>query len=339
MKMPAGERPEVRIVGSGAPEEKEKLGKQILSSFGEGHGTYIPEDLRELIRATEQEKTENELIAIAEANNITNELLRGSGLPEFDIPPANIHFIPREVFAQALGEHESGSGATYIAEQAIAINADESRQNAVWDNEIILHEMIHLKGYSAFEVDAEGKRRIFRSGLGVGDSPKKRKGGENSGIFHWLNEAIVTEITTENLAKLINSNAQLTKEREWLQSEKSEKLKEKIAGQLKIDPEEFLWLDEKGGITHPYRAEREVLDYIIEAISQDQEFQPDEVRDKFFKVHFTGHLLEIAHLIEKTFGKSSFEVLSMIDAGTNQQKIMDYLKRHRRLTNGAQGEQ
>ncbi|MDO8504660.1 MAG: hypothetical protein Q7S36_02295 [Candidatus Liptonbacteria bacterium] len=331
MKLPMGERPEVRIVGSGAPEEKERYGRQILESFGEKHGEYIPEDLRELIKKTELEKTENELVAIAEANKITNEMLRAAGLPEFDVPPANIHFVPSLVFAHALGNRENGNGATYIDDQAIVLNADENRKNAVWGNEIILHEMIHLKGYSAFEVDAEGNRQAFRSGLRVVASHKKKKEGGNFDSFRWLNEAIVTEIAAQNLKKLIDNNGQLAKEREWLDSEEAAEFKKQVAEMAKIGPEEILWATEKEIISHPYRSEREVLDYMVGAISEDLGLRPEETRDKFFGAHFTGHLLEIAHLIEKTFGKGSFEILGMMDAKTDQPKIMGYLKRHRRL--------
>jgi len=56
---------------------------------------------------------------------------------------------------------------------------------------------------------------------------------------------------------------------------------------------------------------------------------------KFFRAHFDGRLLEIARLIEKSFGKGSFERIGAMDCNENSANLlMNYLiKQKRKIEN------
>jgi hypothetical protein len=61
-----------------------------------------------------------------------------------------------------------------------------------------------------------------------------------------------------------------------------------------------------------YPKQRDVLNYVCAEIQKQfpERFQsPDVVYKLFLNAHFTGRLLEIGRLVEKTFGKENFRII------------------------------
>lgn len=62
-----------------------------------------------------------------------------------------------------------------------------------------------------------------------------------------------------------------------------------------------------------YPKERKVLRQIIEAVTRkdpDYEGKEDEVKALFYKAYFTGRMLDLGRVIEKTFGKGTFRLMA-----------------------------
>ena len=97
-KLPSGDRPPVRMVGP-APEEVKKYFTEVVrGKFAEDQfGQLSEEELVDLAESQRPKET-YELKFIEKANEITNNLLRDFGLPEFNVPERNIQIIKDEFY-------------------------------------------------------------------------------------------------------------------------------------------------------------------------------------------------------------------------------------------------
>jgi len=119
---------------------------------------------------------------------------------------------------------------------------------------------------------------------------------------------------------------ELALEKRWLNSEKAKNLKKKIAIEKGIPEEDIIWVNEDGSDYEDfsYRAQRKVLKYVCEEIKKqypEQFKDASEVYKLFLKAHFTGQLLPIARLMEKTFGEGSFRLLGNMET-SNESGIL-----------------
>ncbi|MFZ2072547.1 MAG: hypothetical protein WAV10_02630, partial [Minisyncoccia bacterium] len=102
---------------------------------------------------------------------------------------------------------------------------------------------------------------------------------------------------------------------EWLESDEAKELKKKLSDKKKIPEDDIVWIGNKGEndweiIT--YMRQREVLNFVCAEIQKqfpDQYQSADEVYKVFLNAHFTGKLLELARLVDGTFGEGSFRLL------------------------------
>jgi hypothetical protein len=225
-KLPFSKRPEPKVVGEASPSKKEEYKQIILDNFGEKHLNRIPENQIKILESLEYEKKPYERLAIKIANDITNSLMKKSGMKMFDVPEKNIHIIPENLYVEILGNTNT-DGITILREQLILIDADkniESLKRAL----VIFHEIIHLKGYLALEANKEDFE-IYRAGLGISTLKQKSKKIGYGEMLRGLNEAVVTEITKRYSSQFISQNKYLLDEYEWQNSYEAKKYKEKIA--------------------------------------------------------------------------------------------------------------
>ncbi len=330
-KLLSFKRPEPTVVGSVSKEKKEKIKQKILENFGEGHYNQIPEDKRKILESLEYEKKPYEKSAIDISNKITNLMISEFGLTPFDIPEKNIHIVPESLYKEI--DEGKNLGATFQKEQIIVLNA-EKNMNFFGRVSTIFHEIIHLKGYFSLEAQ-EDSLKLRRSGLKMNTSFKKEKNIGNFNLFHGLNEAVVAEIEKEYFKELVGQNQFLKKEYEWESSEEAQKLKEKIAEENGINADEILSVNKNGKNfeTFSYIIQRKVLNYIVDQIYKDNEDKfnsRDDVMKLFFKAHFDGKIINLAKLIEKSFGKKAFRVIGIMDEQSNSARsVMDYLMKSR----------
>lgn len=97
-------------------------------------------------------------------------------------------------------------------------------------------------------------------------------------------------------------------------------MRKKLAEKKEIPEDDIIWIDEKNENdyeTVSYRQQREVLNYVCAEIQKqfpDRYQSADDVFEEFLKSHFTGRLLPIARLVEKTFGEGNFRLLGNMNA-------------------------
>lgn len=348
-KTPKLERPPVGVFGKLPEEEKTKLSKEIGRRFEEGDITEFPEQLIKEIKILEYDKRPYEVDFINGSNQVLNEILEKCGIVPFDVPPKNVHIIPPEVYKKS-GMSEVGTAATDMGSQLIALNALESRYSTIVTAAEILHEMTHLKGFVSFDAKVKADKKepaigenepkyhkaIRRSGLKMLGSYRKSDEGRFYESFGGLNEAVVSEIEQRHFMKVAeaSNSSEVKDEIVWLNSEQALELKLKLAEEKKRPIEDILWISKDGKdlSMKSYPSQRKVLDFITQEIALDEGKTKDEVLDLFIKAHFTGNILTIAKLIEKTFGKNSFFVLGGMTADVQSaRRALEYFKKQRNM--------
>lgn len=340
--------PEFRIVGKISPEEKEDIKKEYSGRFGEKHLENISEESQKELKRLEYPKTPIEATIVSFANQKTNELRKKAGVKEFDIPERNLHIIPPDLYKKELDLNDESNATTVWQQQAIFLNADTCRENDFKFSKICFHEQLHLKSHVAFEATKKKEKEearkpdaaTFRGGLVVSSTRKMNEQYKKHSHFKGLNEAIASYHERDYFKEFLKL-PMFKKEKEWMDSEEAKKIKKELAKKFSSPEEEFLYIKKeiKDGkenypyITNGYPHHVYVLEYLISEIQKelpDRYSSTDEINTEFLKSLFTGKLLNIAHPIEKTFGKGSFETLGMMDDKENSAiQMLDYLRRAR----------
>ncbi|MDD5318621.1 MAG: hypothetical protein PHF79_02255 [Candidatus Pacebacteria bacterium] len=306
--------PGFRIVGGASEEEKQKTRTEIESHLVD-HIATLPEHGRKELEKLEYPKTETEVKLIEFANDETSRLREACGLEVYDIPLDNYHIVPPEVYKK-ISEEGQGIAFTNFGKQIIAINAFNLRSNPVHFGSSILHETLHLKGHLTFEVEKLGekiKQTPFREGVTVFPAQKKGLNREYHEHFSGLHEAIVSEQEKKSFSHMMDLPI-LKEEKDRLNSAEAKELKEKISKERKVPIDDIVWVNQKGDDYEAvvYRMQRKVLSFICEEIQKEfpEEYEnAEQVFKEFLKAHFTGRLLPIARLVEKTFGEGGFRML------------------------------
>ena len=296
-----------RVIGAIPDDDKNDIIEESKKAFRE-QNPGVDEETR---RSIEIEKTENQIQIIGFANNLTNNLLRRLGLPEFNIPPRNIHLV-RQDFLDA---HRTDTAGVYSSIwQSIAIG--ETETDLAFAHEVI-HEMLHFKSHGALQISTNGELTEYRSGLSATD-----RAGEKS-YLSGLNEAAVEVLTKAAINQLIEGEPLFAAE-----VQKTERAKVLFEGQVKEDGEPVIdddvyyatgYADGNGGHysiqTFSYRDERKALDAIADKISEKShgEYDYNNVSQRILKGMFQGNLLPLAKLIEKTLGKGAFRKIVELD--------------------------
>jgi len=306
------------VFGKGLGEEGKKA---VLGQVKEYFGDQKIEELED----KEREKSETEKEIIALVNKETNKLLEKYGLPPFDVPEKNVHVLDEEEWEKT---EENIDHEAYFMASSQHIGICGSEINLIFA-ERCLHEMIHFKSYAALQVQ-EGQNckkedeevSLYRLGL----EAYKRRGEEV--YFNNLNEGLTEELTRKFISSLkehplfrkdfeetaetekqykkryphfFNSDTYCAKVVEFSNSEKVVRV-----GEFSQDNQ------------------RKVLNILIDKICQknkDNELKNREkVFDMFARAMFTGNLLPLGRLIDKTFGKGTFRRIGELDNDVEKQK-------------------
>jgi len=318
--------PRFEIRGKAPEKEKEEIRKRIYGLLF-SHFEYLPPHAQEIVRKFEYPKTKEEIAIIKFANEETNRLRKKLGLKPFDISLSNYHILPEEKYRKIINDNNYAS-VTVLNQQAIIFNAELARESLPYFGALTLHETLHLKGYFAFEMEEVEEEEsgekvpmitIYRTGVLVGALQQDIARGNYHAHFEGLQEAIVENQTKKSFQKLLEL-PELAEYKNWLMSKKARKIKEQISqkgiksGEGEIPEDELIWVskDGKTWLMFGYLKHRVVLDYVCREIQKefsDKYKNPDDVFSEFLKAHFTGDILTIGKLVEKTFGKGSFRML------------------------------
>ena len=310
--------PEIRIVGGASAEKKEQTRREVEQAFFNHFESLSPQE-REQFQKLEYPKSEKELALINFANEETSRLMQEAEIEPYDVPAENYHIIPPELYKKVAGD--SGNATTFNTKQGIIFDALEFRDNPVHFGAIVLHESMHLKAHFSMEVQEEGdkvSKTPYREGVTVRASQSYGHHGKYHQHFDGLHEGIVAETEKRLLAKLLD-HPELAKEKGWLISDEAKEMRKKLAQKKEIPEDDIIWVGKKGENdweTVSYLRQRDVLNYVCAEIQKqfpDEYQSADDVYKTFLNAHFTGRLLPLARLVEKTFGEGSFRLLGNMD--------------------------
>ncbi len=314
--------PKIRIVG-GTSEEKKAETRQRIRSNLFNHLASMPENERGDFEKFEYAKYPIEIEMIHLANEETSHLMQEAGMEPYDVPVENIHIIPPELYEKITGTKKAGR--TNRVKEVIILNSAYLDSPVAFYSHIV-HELLHLKAHLSIEVQETGgvhtDETVYRKGVTVlASQHRERKVGFHK-YLEGLHEAIVAETEKRLVLKLLDQSP-LKKEKEWQSSEEAVKLKKQIAKESGVSEEDIIWIDAEDKTKFEigsYNSQRKVLNFVCTEIYKkfgEQFKSVDDVYKLFLNVNFTGQLLPIARLIEKTFGKGSFRLLG--NMGTDKE--------------------
>jgi len=333
--------PDFRIVGGASPEAKEQARKKLKHKLF-NHLESLPDDAKDRMRKYEYPKDEKELAVIGFINRENNVLMEKYGLEPYSVPVDNFHLISHDLYKEHVSDH--GIARTFYFNQGIVFDAAEFRARPIKFGSTAYHELLHLKGHTALEVEETPKeedeeqavkRSLHRAGLSVHSSLKNDiLMGMSHEHFRGLHEAVVSAQQKKFVNTMI-SLPMFSADKEWMESEKAKEVRRKIAEEKKISEDDIYWVDKDGKdygrIFYPEN--RKVLAYVLGEIQKrfPEEFASvDNVFDKFLEAQFTGRLLSLAKLVDGTFGKGSFRILgNMEDNDTSPPLILENLMKNR----------
>lgn len=336
--------PDVKIVGKVSSESKEKIRQTVSGYFSEKHLSNLSNEQREKFRRMEYPKSADEKHAIDFANEITNRYMEKCEVKNYAVLPGNLHILPPDLYSECVGGMRNSLASTFHKYQTAIFNVSEVRGSRMCFWKTVFHEIMHLKSYLSVEVEGENGENnkieaeneipfaTVRRGLIV-ESPKGRaeESGEYHTHFRGLNEAVVSYFERDFVREMLKL-PDFKEEKEWLNSVGAAELRQKIAESEKVDMEDIYWISEniEDCAAFSYPKQRKVFNFLINEIQKrfpDKYKTLDDVAYKFLKSMFSGNLVDIAKLTEKTFGKLSFRVLGMMDSEKNSAiNVLGYLR-------------
>lgn len=334
--------PDVRVVGNVSEEIKAEARQRIKNLFGEDHFENLPEEAQEEFKKFEYPKTKEELLLIDLANKETNEIMRKCGVVPRGVSEENLHIVPDNLYSRALGKSESNTStaSTVQSLQMVVYKAGSVRGDDFYFGDTTFHEMLHLKSYFAVQVkEEEGlvERKDFRGGLSAHSSFKKDEQGEKHEHLRGLDEAVIVREEKKFAKGALYDLPMFKEEKDWFNSLEADGKKNSLSRKYGIPKESILWVsrEDEGGFIHAaYCGQAKTYEYVLSEIQKQfsQRYKDsDEVSLEFLKGFFTGKLLGVAKLVEKTFGKGSFRVLGSMGADDNSAiNILEILKSLRR---------
>lgn len=270
----------------------------------------------------EREKTPNDLKIISLVNDVTNEIMEKYCHDNFDIPPENIHIITDD--SEIDGQW---SGVMNSDLQGIFVKEGQSKSKTAFAEQIF-HEIVHMKSYNAMNFTSGEKLelKVYRSGFLSASRDGKKT------FFNNLNEAIVEEITKRNISNVLVDPIFSEEMEETMEtvalcnecgSESGEPFDSDEIYYAKIVTDEQTDEAYLDALAFCYQDEREILNSLIEKIFQTNSggfSDKDEVFEMFEKAVFTGNIIPIAKIIEKSFGKGTFRRIGELDYDIQNQK-------------------
>ena len=246
------------------------------------------------------------------------ELAKDFNPPELAQIKIKIYPLKFADFIQFMKEEEASAqgmlGGYDVLRQCVVLNQikdfTEDKFLDAWTANLA-HEKIHGKSYQSIQISKKhpqfkrsAKRRdIYRFGPQI--YGRLYGLAARTEYFDWLNEALVTELSSRITEAIINENRALYSE--------SIPEKEKNADYYKLQEKNL-----------PYPVYREVLRKMAQGIAKKNNIPMEEVYNKFYQSLFTGHLKEAAGLIEQTYGPGSFRVMANVNQ-ENCQWALKYL--------------
>lgn len=272
----------------------------------------------------EREKTEEELEIIHAVFQKMKGFMESYGATFTDITEDHVHIVdPQKLRKNDWKALHSEGGAILggwhlSVMQNVFINRYR-HDDLVTFTSILAHELIHMHNFQSMnaqwkddEKDALHFRRR-RDGMTIFSSADEKDNVHM--YFHWLEEAVTQELTRRFAVENFEDMPQLAHLLKYREDMMPHLSKADLYTDSYIRTVHKRGFEEtvKWGDSKTYAGERNVLNDLIDQIYQkngDQFSSREDIFAVFAKAHFTGRLLPMARLIERTMGKGYMRKLA-----------------------------
>lgn len=325
--------PNLSFVGDVSDKARKEKRKEYERFMIEDHRLRISQEEKEKLARHEVAKTPEEIRLFEFADSWGQKRQEICGATPYQFPVRNIFLLKPDGYNEMVG----GSGATgYVDSQRIAMVIQDNKYNLTSK---VFHEMTHCRGKIVVEI-AERDQRVLgntlRTGLTVHSTSTQNRRGESHKHLHGLEEAVVSQEEVYFSFALLD-RPEFKELKRMMLSESGRAERERICDAKKLDNDDLLCFDpeKKEYEIVGYSKQRKVLRYVCQEIAEAVNSTENEVYFLFLKAHFSGHLLEIARLFEKTFGSGAFRRLG--DMGTDSVSAVQTLEALKRMRAGMIG--
>lgn len=232
----------------------------------------VDEKSVEWIDGYEVEKTEREKNIIKFAAHAVAEYMKLYGRDTMpQLKMSHIHVLG-EGSTGKMGKKIKGGGMNPLYRYVIADRSNSEKRFAVR----IFHELFHRQAFSSAQVMSDKTVEYRRSGIDA------KNFSENKATFALAEEAIVHHFTVKFYEEHVQNNPVFSDD------------------------------DDMEGMTSLSRKPEydKFMSMIRNLVSRQDELTEEEVLDLFFRAYINGHLLPVARLMNKTFGKGTFKRFS-----------------------------
>lgn len=250
----------------------------------------------------EREKTDEETRVVGIVLDYVKKFLTEKGYEPLEIKPEHVHFLD----VQKMADYKLPAVSFFEPiEQFMAIY---SRGSLLANMQEVVHEAMHFQSFSSIQIGKGDSFDIRRSGFGFNVRGEKRE------YFGKINEAIMVELEKAVDSRYFN---QIPEIRDDL--ERRKRLTDQLLQQFPqkhdllkdiacfvLEPNSGLY----SAMQFPYANERANLNALVDEIyikNKDQFENRDDVLNLFIAVSLGGRALDLARIIEKTYGKGSFK--------------------------------
>lgn len=264
----------------------------------------------------EREKTPAEKEIIRLVNEFLNKIRQQCGLQNFEVSENNVHIIKNDrwkALIQKVMPELQGSDVQGFFQGTNEAAILKEQQSILRFADALCHEITHFHSYGSLqlvrlssEMDKHEKNfssADYRRGLGINNRLIQEQDAQKSKLyFALLNEAVTEELTVRFLEQ--NKNNPIFQDG-FSKIAEGPKMAY-VANESTSDSPKF--------IVGPFHfEERESLRTLIKKLEQQNtEINQTEIFDLFVKAYFTGNILPLSRLIEKSFGKGTFRKIGEI---------------------------
>ena len=321
---------EFRLVGSASEENKSSF-NEVLNNKFYSHLDSLSSEEKGILMRNEIQKSPDQINVISVIQEVIRDFTKEIGVECRTLPVDNYHLIKGDSYKSKFGNE---SRACFSLDHLAALfNEEVVRESLLLFTTIALHESIHSAMHMAFNIiEVEGQEHKylvgpFRSGVKAHSNPPESPHAH----FDGLDEAIVSDLEISLLVMVLEHPSMKNLKSEFYNPNHDVE-KQRISREKKINIDEVI-IGDNFSVNSGYAKNREVLQYICSEVAKNnpEDFPvAKDVMREFHRAHFTGRLMNIAHIVEGTFGKGSFRILgNMTDDKESGQLHLDQLKKLR----------
>jgi hypothetical protein len=304
------------IVG-GSKEDKMEAGEYFQEGINEHSGKFfVSGDKTYQVESLECKKTGEELEMTRDILTKIEKFMKEMGGKPLKIKPEHIHFLDSE---KVQAQNIPLENFFEPAHQYVAIY--DSGNNLI-NAQAIAHEVLHFQSFASAEIGKDEQVRFRRLGFGI----KVR--GEEDFYFDKINEAVITELEKIFEEEYFDSVPGIQKELKNRQEFVDNFLRDHPDLPELANDVAYAFLNPNTGLVdgarYPYPKERDRLNQMIDYIyneNKDQFEERDQVLALFVGATMGGGMLDLARIIEKTYGKGSFRELGKMTKQSRQRVV------------------